>query len=161
MLWSAVLCCAVLAYAVIAIVSEPHTTPKKASVSLVVTGLHGEYTTNANHRYYVAGGTVRIRDELDKEVIVFNAARPAARAMIALGAFIMWFTWYGFNIGSLGGISGRSGVAAHAMLITTLSAMSGAVTSVVCAKFTSCFSFTISTTCNGAPRLCPFSSSQA
>lgn len=97
------------------------------------------------------GGTVGIRAEQEKETVIVNASRPAARAMIALGAFIMWFTWYGFNIGSLGGISGRSGVAAHAMIITTLSAMSGAVTSVICAKFTSCFSFTISTTCNGAP----------
>lgn len=122
---------------------EPQQTAKRNAVCV------STVPTQGSTSFVDAGGTVRVHADQDKEVIVFNAARPAARAMIALGAFIMWFTWYGFNIGSLGGISGRSGVAAHAMLITTLAGMSGAVTSVVCTKFTSCFSFTISTTCNG------------
>eukprot|EP01065_Artemidia_motanka_P047663 TRINITY_DN7506_c1_g1_i1.p1 TRINITY_DN7506_c1_g1~~TRINITY_DN7506_c1_g1_i1.p1 ORF type:complete len:1606 (+),score=439.86 TRINITY_DN7506_c1_g1_i1:61-4878(+) len=52
---------------------------------------------------------------------------PHNRMYSAIGTLLLWTSWYAFNAGSVGSLSGNSEVAAHACLTTTLSsAMSGA-----------------------------------
>ena len=46
----------------------------------------------------------------------------------ALGVFILWLGWYGFNAGSTMGIAGDPGLVAHIVLTTTLAAAAGGAT---------------------------------
>ena len=76
----------------------------------------------------------RFIDERTGEVLV-NPSRVRGHSMSlqVLGAFILWFGWYGFNIGSTFSISSeRSGkVASLAGVCTTLGGASGCVTSLL------------------------------
>ena len=44
---------------------------------------------------------------------------------LALGVFILWFGWYGFNTGSLLGIVGQETMVPHVAIVTTLGAAGG------------------------------------
>lgn len=56
----------------------------------------------------------------------FTEKRPVpvkySSAFQTLGSLILWFGWYGFNIGSTGAIVGSGGLAAHVFATTTLAA---------------------------------------
>lgn len=49
----------------------------------------------------------------------------------ALGVFILWLGWYGFNAGSTMGIVADPGLVAHIVLTTTLAAASGGATALL------------------------------
>ncbi|KAJ8602618.1 hypothetical protein CTAYLR_010205 [Chrysophaeum taylorii] len=53
-----------------------------------------------------------------------NGGRYAS-AFQTLGVLLLWFGWYGFNVGSTGGIVGKGGLGAHVMMTTTIAASTG------------------------------------
>ncbi|MEJ2358846.1 MAG: hypothetical protein P8Y13_12340 [Deinococcales bacterium] len=50
---------------------------------------------------------------------------------VALGVFILWLGWFGFNPGSTMGIVGDPGLVAHIFLTTNLAAAAGGVASMI------------------------------
>ena len=51
--------------------------------------------------------------------------------LVALGTFILWFGWYGFNTGALVAATGDAGAAGRTTVTTTLSASLGGITALV------------------------------
>ena len=98
---------------------------------------------------HVAGGGL-------PEPMAAAAGRPASRMFIALGAFIMWYSFYGFNLGALGGIIGRSSAAGRIMMVTTIGGMCGAVTAAALGAYVHRWELSISNVCNGATRALGF-----
>lgn len=90
------------------------------------------------------GGAVEL-----PEAVAAAAGRPASRMFLALSAFIMWYSFYGFNLGALGGIIGRASAAGRIMMVTTIGGMSGAVTSAMLGAYVHRWELSISNVCNG------------
>lgn len=84
------------------------------------------------------------------EAVVAAAGRPASRTFLALSAFVMWYSFYGFNLGALGGIIGRSAAAGRIMMVTTIGGMSAAVSSAMLGAYVPRWELSISNVCNGA-----------
>ena len=59
----------------------------------------------------------------------FQKPDNAGTVFRTLGGFILWFGWYGFNAASTLALSGNGGLAAHAVMNTTLAAATGCLTS--------------------------------
>lgn len=57
-----------------------------------------------------------------------GAFKSQDRSYVILGTFFLWFGWYGFNAGSTRSLVGYSSVAAHASVVTTVSAAFGGLT---------------------------------
>ena len=51
--------------------------------------------------------------------------RGSSTGFQALGTFLLWLGWYGFNAGSTLGIAGQSSVVTHIIMTTTMSAVAG------------------------------------
>eukprot|EP00892_Ulva_mutabilis_P006280 jgi/Ulvmu1/4023/UM189_0007.1 len=83
------------------------------------------------------------------ETVAAAAGRPASRTFIVLGAFVMWYSFYGFNLGALGAIIGRASSAGRIMMLTTIGGMSGAVTAAALGMYVSRWELSISNVCNG------------
>lgn len=60
-----------------------------------------------------------------------NALPGHNMTFAALGVFILWLGWFGFNPGSTMGIVGDPGLVSHIFLTTNLAAAAGAVTALV------------------------------
>mmetsp|Transcript_27010 Transcript_27010/g.82898 ORF Transcript_27010/g.82898 Transcript_27010/m.82898 type:complete len:375 (-) Transcript_27010:1157-2281(-) len=85
------------------------------------------------HRFAKAGS---------EEAKAFKRPDNAGAIFNTLGGFILWFGWYGFNGASTLSLSGNGGLAAHAVMNTTLAASVGCLTSTILYrvyKYHSCF----------------------
>lgn len=83
------------------------------------------------------------------EAVAAAAGRPASRMFLALSAFIMWYSFYGFNLGALGGIIGRASAAGRVVMVTTIGGMCGAVTAAMLGAYVHRWELSISNVCNG------------
>ena len=63
------------------------------------------------------------------DTMVVRPLYPHSAALQAIGVFILWIGWYGFNIGSLINFSGQA--AGRIFITTTISASSSAITAVL------------------------------
>ncbi len=83
-------------------------------------------------------GAITIGPRLGKYIKGKAVAIPGHNlTMGALGVFILWFGWFGFNAGSQLGAAGNENVVsiAHIALVTNLSAAGGAVAAMLIAAF--------------------------
>uniref|UniRef100_A0A7S2S369 Ammonium transporter AmtB-like domain-containing protein n=1 Tax=Rhizochromulina marina TaxID=1034831 RepID=A0A7S2S369_9STRA len=55
--------------------------------------------------------------------------RGSSTGFQALGTFLLWLGWYGFNAGSTLGIAGQSSVVSHIIMTTTMAAVAGLLAS--------------------------------
>jgi len=87
----------------------------------------------------------RVGRFVDGEVV---GMKKQNSALVALGTFVLWMGWYGFNCGSTLGISGYGRDMARVAVTTTLSPASCAVT-VLLVKRVLDRSFELGSVCNG------------
>lgn len=94
----------------------------------------------------IAVGARQGRFKVDGSEPIYGHSAPLA----TIGTFLLWFAWYGFNLGSTFGISdGKWMVTERIVVATTLSGAAGSVTSTVLTKIIE-RTFNINKCLNGA-----------
>jgi len=90
-----------------------------ALVAAIVCGYRGQYEKDAKPRFEKVG---------DKWVV--DPMESSSSALVAAGAFFLWFGWYGFNCGSTYAIVGKANIAGRVAINTTLAPAAGAISMV-------------------------------
>jgi len=66
---------------------------------------------------------------------IVNELAPSNDSLAALGTFILWFGWYGFNTGSTGGIFAKSDIAGRIAVNTTLAPATASIVAIFVGKY--------------------------